>query len=65
MRDVASHVLQAHAQWSAAAACRLRLARIQAEFRPVRTMRGHKNVQTRAHSTRPPTVELPVGASAL
>jgi len=33
-------------QWSARAAWRLRLASIQAEFKPERTMTGHKKAQT-------------------
>ena len=50
---------QPKAQWFATAARRLRLARIQAEFRPVRIMMGHKKVQTMAHNTRLPKVEPP------
>ncbi len=53
------------AQWFAPTVCRLRLANILAELRPVRIMIGHKKVQTMAHKTRPPKVEPSSGESAL
>jgi hypothetical protein len=54
----------AKAQCLAASAWRLRLANIRAELRPVRTMMGHKKVQTMAHNTRLPRVEPPSAVSA-
>ncbi len=57
--------IKVKAQCLTTAACRLRLASIQAEFRPVRIMMGHKNVQTMAHKTRAPKVEPPSGVSDL
>jgi hypothetical protein len=54
----------AKAQCLAASAWRLRLANIRAELRPVRTMMGHKNVQTMAHSTRLANVDPPSVVSA-
>jgi hypothetical protein len=53
----------AKAQCLAASAWRLRLANIRAELRPVRTMMGHKKVQTMAHNTRLPRVEPPSAVS--
>jgi hypothetical protein len=47
----------AKTQCLAASAWRLRLANIRAELRPVRSMMGHKKVQTMAHNTRLPSVE--------
>ncbi len=37
-------------------AWRFRFASMRAEFRPVRTMNGHKNVQTMTHKIRPPNM---------
>jgi hypothetical protein len=54
----------AKTQCLAARAWRLRLANIRAELRPVRTMMGHKNVQTMAHNMRLPGVEPPSVVSA-
>jgi hypothetical protein len=53
----------AKAQCLAASAWRLRLANIRTELRPVRTMMGHKKVQTMAHNTRLPRVEPPSAVS--
>ena len=50
-------------QWFATTACRLRLARMRAELRPVRIMMGHKKVQTMAHKVRAPRVEPPSDVS--
>ena len=53
----------AMAQRLAAIAWRLRLAIIRAELRPVRTMMGHKKVQTMAHNTRLPRAWPPSAVS--
>jgi hypothetical protein len=55
--------ISAKAQCLAASAWRLRLANIRAELRPVSNMMGHKKVQTMAHNTRLPSVELPSAVS--
>jgi hypothetical protein len=55
--------ISAKTQFLTSSAWRLRLANIRAELRPVSNMMGHKKVQTMAHNTRLPSVELPSAVS--